>query len=234
MEAASPRATDRGLALLRVVAEHADGISLANAARLVDLSPSTALRQLRALEAAGFAERLEPSGWRPGQELLRLARHLTSTSSLAQSAAPVLAELARSSGESCYLVEPLDHRNAAYTAMAEGTHAIRHVSWLGRTVPLVGTAAGAALAGRVDSDGCAVVSDAVEEGVTAIAVAVRGTQGKPIAALSVVGPSFRLLDELLADMRAHVSLAALQLSAAMGAPDRAAADSRVVRVAGTR
>jgi hypothetical protein len=50
----------------------------------------------------------------------------------------------------------------------------------------------------------------------------------------VVGPSFRLLDELLADMRAHVSLAALQLSAAMGAPDRAAADSRVVRAAGTR
>mgnify|MGYP003342462698 FL=1 len=232
-EPSSPRATDRGLALLRVVAEHVEGISLANAARLVDLSPSTALRQLRALEAAGFAERNDTSGWRPGRELLRLARHLTSTTSLAQSAEVVLSDLAMLSGESCYLVERLNAVNAAYTAMADGTHAIRHVSWLGRTVPLAGTAAGSALSCILDLDGCAVATDAVEDGVTAVAAPVFGVQGDTIAAISVVGPSFRLLDERLTEVRALVATAAGRLSEAMGAPARAAEGSRLVRVAGT-
>ncbi|MFM8312221.1 MAG: helix-turn-helix domain-containing protein, partial [Ilumatobacteraceae bacterium] len=83
---ATPRATDRGLSLLRVVADAAaeqpPGVSLADAARAVELTPSTALRQLRSLEAAGFAARDHDGRYVPGPELLRIARSLATTATL--------------------------------------------------------------------------------------------------------------------------------------------------------
>ena len=117
-----PRATDRGLALLRVVADHPDGIALADAARAVDLTPSTALRQLRSLEAAGFAERDDDGRFAPGPELLRIARSLAGSAALPRLAERSLATLATATGESAYLAEPVDARHAVYAAMEPGTH----------------------------------------------------------------------------------------------------------------
>jgi DNA-binding IclR family transcriptional regulator len=228
-----PRATDRGLALLRVVADHPDGIALADAARAVELTPSTALRQLRSLESAGFASRDGDGRFAPGPELLRIARSLSANVALPRLAEPVLAELAEATGESAYLAEPVDGRRAVYVAMAPGTHAIRHVSWLGQHLPRRGTAVGAALVGAVDADGAVVRTDAVEPGVTAVSAPVRGSDGSTLAALSLVGPSFRLTGHVLADARAEVARQAAALSAAAGAPVRAGAGSRSGRTART-
>lgn len=213
-----PRATDRGLALLRVVADHPEGIALADAARAVDLTPSTALRQLRSLESAGFAARDEDGRFVPGGELVRIARSLASTASLPRLAEPVLAELSSTTGESAYLAEPAGSRHAVYAAMAPGTHAVRHVSWLGQRVPRAGTAVGAALAGKVDADGAAVRTDAVEDGVTAISAPVVGPNGDVVAAISVVGPSYRLQGRALRAAVAAVAQQAASLSASAGAP----------------
>ncbi len=229
-----PRATDRGLALLRVVADHPDGIALADAARAVELTPSTALRQLRSLESAGFAARDLDGRFSPGPELLRIARSLSTTLALPRLAEPVLAALADSTGESAYLAEPVDSRRAVYVAMAPGTHAIRHVSWLGQHVPRRSTAVGAALASKVGADGAAVRTDAVESGVTAVSAPVIGADGRPIAAISVVGPSFRLTGDVLARTVTTVVQQARVLSAAAGAPVRAAAGSRSGRTVRTR
>ena len=111
-----------------------------------------------------------------------------------------------------YLAEPVDAGSAVYVAMEAGSYAIRHVSWLGRSVPRRGSAVGQALAGRVDDDGVVVVHDAVEAGVTAVAAPVRGMGGLIEAALSLVGPSFRLEGAALAEARRHVAggAAALQ------------------------
>jgi DNA-binding IclR family transcriptional regulator len=70
--------------------------------------------------------------------------------------------LAISSGESAYLAEAADARHAVYVASHPGSHAVRHVSWLGQRVPRRNTAVGAALAGKVDDAGVAVRLDAVE------------------------------------------------------------------------
>jgi DNA-binding IclR family transcriptional regulator len=213
-----PRATDRGLALLRVVADHPDGIALADAARAVDLTPSTALRQLRSLEAAGFAERDDDGRFAPGPELLRIARSLAGSAALPRLAERSLATLATATGESAYLAEPVDARHAVYAAMEPGTHAVRHVSWLGQRVTRKGTALGAALAGEVDADGTAVRSDAVEDGITAVSAPVHGARGEVIGAISVVGPSFRLAGARLRAARAAVAHEAAMLSASAGAP----------------
>jgi IclR family acetate operon transcriptional repressor len=227
-----PRATDRGLALLRVVADHPTGIALADAARAVELTPSTALRQLRSLESAGFAARDDEGRFVPGGELLRIARTLASRAALPRLAEPVLAALSELTGESAYLAEPFDARHAEYAAMEPGTHAVRHVSWLGQRVTRRGTAVGAALAGQVEADGVVVKSDAVEDGVTAISAPVRGATGDIVAALSVVGPSFRLTGPALKVARDAVARQARDLSALAGAP--AAARSPRTRTARTR
>jgi DNA-binding IclR family transcriptional regulator len=70
---------------------------------------------------------------------------------------------------------------------------------------------GQALAGRVGGDGVVVVHDAVEPGVTAVAAPVRGGAGAIEAALSLVGPSFRLEGAALAEARQVVAAAALRL-----------------------
>jgi DNA-binding IclR family transcriptional regulator len=213
-----PRATDRGLALLRVVADHPTGIALADAARAVELTPSTALRQLRSLESAGFAARDEEGRFVPGGELLRIVRTLAGRAALPRLAEPVLAALSALTGESAYLAEPFDTRHAEYVAMTPGTHAVRHVSWLGQRVTRRGTAVGAALAGQVDDDGVVVRSDAVEDGVTAICASVRGATGEIVAAISVVGPSFRLTGPALRRAREAVARHARDLSLQAGAP----------------
>jgi urocanate hydratase len=207
----TPRATDRGLSLLRVVAEHPEGLALADLARAVGLSASTALRQLRSLEAARFAAHAADGRWVPGPELLRLARTLTAGATLPRLAEPLLVELAATLGESAYLAEPSDPRHATYVGMAPGTHAVRHVSWLGQTVRRRGSAVGQALAGNISPDGVAVRHDAVEPGVTAVSAPVFGAGGRIIAAISVVGPSYRLSGDALATARRHVALQARRL-----------------------
>lgn len=192
-----------------MVADHATGISLSGAARAVELAPSTALRQLRSLESAGFVARRDTDGrFEPGPELLRIARALAASTSLARLAEPVLAALAADTGESAYLAEPADRSWATYTALAEGRHAIRHVSWLGHRVPRRRSAVGAALAGRVDDDGTAVRHDAVEPGITAVAAPVHDHRGRVVAAVNLVGPSFRLAGDALAEARRAVAKAA--------------------------
>lgn len=214
--AGRPRATDRGLALLRVVAEHTGGVALADAARAVDLTPSTALRQLRSLESSGFASRLADGRFVPGPELLRLARSLAASVPMSQLAEPVLARLADATGESAYLAEVADQSSVVYTASEPGRHVLRHVGWLGQRVPRRGTAVGAAVARRVETDGVAVRCDAVEEGITAVSAPVVGPGGQVVAALSVVGPSFRLRADSLATARALVAEEAAALGRAAG------------------
>ncbi len=212
----TPRATDRGLRLVREVADHPHGTALADLARAVDLSASTALRQLRSLEAAGFATRRADGLWVPGPELLRIARHLAAVATLPRLAEPVLASLAAELGESAYLAEAADERTAVYVAMEAGTHPVRHVSWLGHTVPRRGTAVGRALVGDVDADGVAVREDAVESGITAVSAPVRDALGQVVAAISVVGPSFRLQGDTLAAARGAVAVHAGRLGQLAG------------------
>lgn len=214
---------------MRVVADHPNGLPLAELARAVGLSASTALRQLRSLEAASFAVRRADGAWVPGPELLRIARNLAVTATLPRLAEPVLASLAAALGESAYLAEAAGEREAVYVAMEAGTHAVRHVSWLGHHVPRRGTAVGRALAGNVDADGVAVRVDAVEHGITAVSAPVRDASGLVIAAVSVVGPSFRLAGTELARARVAVAEHAARLSRAAGGQAAQAGGAGIVR-----
>lgn len=210
------RSVDRALRLLVSVAETPDGLSLADAARSTSLAPSTALRQLRGLEAAGFVARTAEGLFTAGPTLTRLGLRAAGRSPLAALAEPRLRTLARELEESAYLGVRSDGDHGVYLAQAPSPLAIRHVSWLGELVRLEGSALGAALDGDVAADGVAVRSDVVEDGVTAVAAPVRGPGGDVLCAISLVGPSFRLRGAALATARRAVAAQAAQLAAECG------------------
>ena len=186
------RSAERALNLLDAVVS-AGALSLGEAAKIVDLPTSTALRHLKTLELNGYLTRAAGGTFSVGPTFLRLAVASLEASPMARlilAAQPHLNALTEATGESSYLAV-LEHDHALYLATAESTRAIRHAGWVGRTVPLDTTAVGAALAGQKPGQAHCVIS-AVEPDVSAAVAAVSGPDGALVAALSVFGPSQRL------------------------------------------
>ncbi len=192
----STRTVERALALLGVVCD-GGAVSLTDASREAGLSTSTALRLLRTMEASGFV-RKDDDGYRPGMRIVQLGAQALSNESLVPLAAESMKRLVAQTGESAYLNVPAsggpDSGHGIYIAVQEGTHSVRHTSWVGRSIELRGTAAGQVLHGQTPPAGYVVVSNGVEPDVTAVAAPVL-VGGQVIAALSVVAPSYRISDD---------------------------------------
>jgi IclR family acetate operon transcriptional repressor len=186
----STRTVERALALLATVCGRG-GANLADTARNCDLAPSTALRLLRTLETSGFVRKDQLGVYRPGPRIIQLGAQALSDESLIDLARAAMEELATDTGESVYLSVEGHAATALYIGIVEGTHSVRHASWVGRTVPLETSAAGHALRGKIPDDGYVVVERGVETDVTAIACPVY-SQARVVAALSLVVPSYRL------------------------------------------
>jgi len=191
-----PRSVARVLDLFEIVV--AEGrCNLTAAAHASALTPTTALRYLRALEARGYVDRDESGDFSPGPTILRLAASLrggTVLDRLAVVAQPHLDGLAEVTGESTYLAVS-DGRTATYIAAAESPRAIRHVGWVGQNVDLRRSALGAALA---EPGVTATLTGAVEADITAMSRALP-SNGKVGIAVSIVGPEHRFTPE----RRAH-------------------------------
>ncbi len=202
--------------MLTVVGGSARALSLTEAASAVGLVPSTALRQLRSLEGAGLLSRgVDDQLYRPGPQLVALARTIFVGRSLPATAQPVLDELSSATGESVYLALGNDDGTIVYVATAPGQHALRHSGWLDRDFSGAGTAVGAALRGRVDADGATAREGKLEPGITAVSAPIRSADGI-VAAINLVGPSFRLDGNALLDARAAVAAAAARLGEMLG------------------
>ncbi len=184
------RTVERALALLAAVC-NGGGANLVDTARECDLAPSTALRLLRTLETTGFVSKDAFGVYRPGSRIIQLGAQALSHESLIDLARGAMEELATETGESVYLSVEGHRSTALYIGIVEGTHSVRHTSWVGRTVALDSSAAGHALLGKVPDAGYVVVERGVETDVTAIACPVY-SQARIVAALSLVVPSYRL------------------------------------------
>ncbi|MGC5049441.1 IclR family transcriptional regulator [Micrococcus porci] len=190
---ASTRTVDRALALLAAVVAQ-PRLSLAEAARATDLPASTALRLLRSLEAAGFVDRQEEGEYRPGARLIQLGAQAFSREPLVRLARAPMDSVAESTGESVYLSLRNGAQEAVYIAIVEGTHSVRHASWVGRTVPLEGTAVGEVYRGEVPPGGYTHGGHSVEQDVTALSSPVI-VGGRVVAALSALVPDYRCTAE---------------------------------------
>lgn len=217
----STRTVERALSLLGTVCA-AGAISLAEAARGVELPASTALRLLRTLESTGFVRKDDDGEYRPGMRIVQLGAQALGHESLVSLAADSMSRLVEATGESTYLNVPGGAQTPGegiYIAVREGTYSVRHTSWVGRSIPLEGTAAGVVLRGETPEAGYVVVSDGVEPDVTAIAAPVRVGE-RVVASLSVVAPSYRISSEQAQRIGLRVAVEArniLNTSAALAA-----------------
>ena len=185
-----PRSVGRVLDLLEVVLAR-PSCNLTTAATAVDLTPTTARRHLRALEARGYVDRDDNGQFSPGPTMYRLAAALHDSGPLERlvaTAQPYLDELATTTGESAYLAVS-DGTTATYIATAESNRAIRHVGWVGQNVTLDDTAVGSAFA---HPGSIATRTGAVEPDTTAICLALVGAESLDVA-VSVIGPAHRLV-----------------------------------------
>lgn len=204
-----PRGVGRALDLLEIVLAD-EGCNLTTAANAAGLTPTSALRHLRALEARGYLARDDAGRYGVGPTMLRLAAAVRSTDALDElivAARPILDELAAATGESAYLAIA-DRDTATYVASVESSRAIRHVGWIGQQVPLDTTAIGAAL----EQPGTVATRvGAVEPDIAAVSCAVAPI-GALRAAVSVLGPAPRLAGPALDVAAAAVEHAAQRLA----------------------
>jgi IclR family acetate operon transcriptional repressor len=187
-DAGVPRSIARLLDLFEIVLAERN-CNLTAAAHASELTPTTALRYLRALEARGYVDRDESGDFSAGPTILRIAAALrggTVLDRLSAVAQPHLEALAKRTGESTYLAVS-DGRTGTYIATAESPRAIRHVGWVGQDVTLDGTALGAALA---EPGLTTTRTGAVEADITAMSRALPAN-GKLGIAVSIVGPEHR-------------------------------------------
>lgn len=189
--------------------------NLTTAAAASRLTPTTALRYLRALEARGYVDRDDAGNYSAGPTILRVAASLRSGTVLDRLSAiaqPHLDALAERTGESAYLAAS-DGRRGTYIATAESSRAIRHVGWVGQDVTLDGSALGAALS---EPGSVAVRTGAVEADITAMSRAIP-TDDKLGIAVSVVGPEHRFTSEFQAEHRHELNAAVDALIDALAA-----------------
>ena len=213
------RSAERVLALLDAVVAGGE-LSLTAAASQTEMPASTALRHLRVLTDRGYLVKDAAGSYSVGPAFVRTA--LASLQSgpyarLRAAAGPELERLVEATEESAYLAVR-DGDAAVYIATVEGRRAIRHVGWVGRSVPIDGTAVGTALLaaplGRDARPAPVFNTGAIEPDVTAVCAPVHGPDGA-IAALSVLGPADRLTGPRLQMAADAVIEAAIATSAAL-------------------
>lgn len=211
----STRTVQRALALLAAVCERGDA-SLAEASRDCDLSSSTAFRLMRTLESSGFLARSSDHTFRPGPWLIRLGAQAFSQDMLVPLSRGPMESVVEATGESVCLSVSGVGDTAMYVAIVEGTYSVRHTNWVGRTIPLKGSAAGEVLRGGIPEAGYVVLENTVEEDVTAICAPI-SVGGEVPAAMSTLVPSYRLDEHRRQVCGAALVAAASEVSQALGA-----------------
>ncbi|UQX88747.1 IclR family transcriptional regulator [Jatrophihabitans telluris] len=210
----STRTVDRALALLSEVCAE-ESITLTEAARRAHLPASTALRLLRTLEGSGFVARDDEGSFGAGPRLIQLGATAIGRQTLVRISEPALHRIVAATGESAYLSIAGPNNTGIYVAMVEGTHSVRHTSWIGRSVPLENLAVGRALKNQAPSSDYVAERDRMEPDVTAIAAPIR-RPGGVAGALSVLGPTYRIDDETMQHYGQIVASEARALGAQLG------------------
>jgi DNA-binding IclR family transcriptional regulator len=141
---------ERGLDALELLAEHGE-VRLADLAEELQVSRATAFRILASLQSRGYVEHARAERvYRLGHAVRALAER-SDTSSVLRLAAPAMAELRASTGETVNLAL-LRRGKIVYSAIFDGVHALRMQASVGAEVPAYATAIGKAVLAALPPD----------------------------------------------------------------------------------
>ena len=208
---------ERTLHLLLCFQTHSDGASLTELARQVDLAPSTTARLLKTLERYEFVRRGPDRLYRLGPQSMQLGLTALRDMSLYEVARAHLHALSEATGESAQLGVLIRGDRVLYVDQVASTHVVRATAWVGQTVPLNDTAIGAAILGRAGPIGFVATRATIEPDVSSVAAPIFDKSNSIIAAINVIGPTYRLSDDLLHKAGQLVVEHTRQISEKMGA-----------------
>lgn len=135
----------RAIAILRVFTESEPHLSVSDIARRLDLHKSTVSRILGTLADEGIVWQNSRNGhYALGLGLVELAGVALGQIDVRAASMPHIERLAGEVGETV-TVSVAGDNEAVTVAHAASRHAVRHVSWIGRRIPLRYTAAGKVL-----------------------------------------------------------------------------------------
>ena len=236
-------AADKALQLLLLL-QARDSLGVSEAAAALDVARSTAHRLLATLRHRGFAVQSADRRYRAGPALRRTTAHTRSTRTLVELAGPLVAQLRDELNETVHLMV-LDGTEAVFLLSEEGRQPLRTTSRAGSRLPARHASGGKVLlaglepaeltrrfraAGlgdpelaeleaslaRVRQTGVGVNRGETEAGIGAVALAVRGDDGAPIAALAVSVPLMRLSRPRVAELTGALGRSAAAISALVG------------------
>ena len=206
---------ERVLDLLTCFDVKRDGVSLTELAQQAQLAPSTASRLLKVLEQYGFIRRGPDRLYHLGPQIMQLGLIALRDMSLYEIAKPHLKILAEESEESVQLGIRRGS-NVLYIDQVASPHLIQATPWLGRTIPVAETAIGAALQGQAGATGYIATRQTVEPDVSSVAAPIFDLTDTIIAAINVIGPTYRISDRRLAEIGMLVAEHARQISLKLG------------------
>ena len=175
-----------GLAVLRAFATSTRGLTVQQIATGAGMSRTAVTRILPHLVESDLLHADPGGSYSLGLELVSLASRVGWVDRLRVAARIHLVRLRDATAETANLIV-LDGDHGIYVDQVESSYALRHSGWVGRRVPLQGTATGAAFDDRTTSH---VAKNAVETGVTSLVCAIE--LADQAAAVGITAPSWRI------------------------------------------
>lgn len=220
----SVQAVIQAIDLLTALAEVSATPTVQVLADKLEVSRNKTFRLLATLEEKGLVERNEVSGtYQLGLQAFGMAQHILKSTNLTRLAHPVMKELARKLDEAVYITV-MSNDEVLFLDMVDSLQQVKAVNMVGRREPFFTNASGKAIKSLSSTDvltrgksrrdvpdpeafeielqeirtrGVAVDFGGMGDGLCAVAVAIRDYAGKAVCALTLLAPSFRMLQERL-------------------------------------
>lgn len=236
-------AVEKALDLLEAICDQGGEARVTELSHLLGMNKTNVFRLLATFEHLGFVERgNDPSRYRLGLTACEMGRKLISHMDIPRMARPAMEQLVRATGEAAYF---LTARNSDVIMldMIDSPHQVKVVPLICRRIPLTtplgqlflafgsgetrertlreaakdesnGLGEGVA---RIRLHGYAIDNGSFDDGVTALGVPLFNYRGEPIAALALIGPTFRMGKERIDNELLPLVLdAGMAISASLG------------------
>lgn len=220
----SVQAVVKAIELLETLTEEGAHPTVKALSDKLELSRNKTFRLLATLETKGLIARSEDNNtYHLGMQAVEMAQHILKSTGLIRMAHPIMEELARKLDEAVYITV-MSNDEVLFLDMVDSLQQIRAVDLVGKRFPFFTNAAGKVIKsissidpfGRsgkklgitdpvnlekelneIRSKGVAIDFNGLGEGMCTVAVVIRDYAGKVIGALTLLAPSFRMLQDRL-------------------------------------
>ncbi len=215
-ESYSIQAVENALDVLEALSEIDDDVRVSQLSERLAMNKTSVFRLLATFENRGYVEREERSGkYRLGLSAYEIGQKFLSRMGLLKHAHPVVERLARECNETVY-VAVRRRTEVLFLDMVDTTQKVKIVSLIGKRCPLDTTAVGQVLLAfnkdtqdpdnpqletnqfvTIRSQGYSLDNGVLGDGIASVAAPLFGSGGKLHGALCVVGPEFRLPQDVI-------------------------------------